>query len=148
MSRMVWGLLLFAAALPLQADTIYRWVDKDGGVHFSATPPPGQAVQEEDLHFQPNADPAAAAEANARRQQDIERRREEQARAAQLAAQNREKATASRERCEQARGIISRLQGARGVRYKQDDGSYRMYSDAEWQQKMEAARKAEQESCG
>lgn len=140
--------LLLAAALPLQAvEKIYRWVDADGGVHYSATPPPGQAVEEQDLRYQRNPDPAAAAAAQQRLQQDIDARREAEQEAAKAAAAGGKSAASRRERCAAARGIIARLDGARGTRYRREDGSYVRYTDDEWQQKMNEARTAEQQSC-
>lgn len=35
------GLLTLLASAPGSAETIYRWVDKDGSVSFSSSPPPG-----------------------------------------------------------------------------------------------------------
>jgi hypothetical protein len=139
---------LLAAALPLQAaEKIYRWVDADGGVHYSATPPPGQAVEEQDLRYQHTPDPAAAAAAQQRLQQDIDARREEEKEAAKTVAESSKTAASRRERCAAARGIVARLEGARGTRYRREDGSYVRYTDAEWQQKMSEARAAEQQSC-
>lgn len=42
MLRRVAAAMLLAAALPAQAQ-VYKWVDKDGKVHYSSTPPPSTA---------------------------------------------------------------------------------------------------------
>jgi|SRR5215469_5317592 len=39
------GALLGTLALAAAADQIYKWVDKDGHVHYSQTPPPATGVQ-------------------------------------------------------------------------------------------------------
>ena len=47
--------LCSAAALLLvtaQADQVYRWVDKDGQVHYSQTPPAGSAVKPQVVDIQ------------------------------------------------------------------------------------------------
>ena len=144
--------LIFAsllAALPsLQAaEKIYRWVDADGGVHYSATPPPGQAVEERELHYPSVPDAAAAATAQQGMQQRIEDRRTAASESARAAAESASEAARRSERCETARGIVARLDGARGTRYRREDGSYQRYSDEEWNQKMNEAIAAERESC-
>jgi len=42
MVRHLAAAILLAAALPAQAQ-VYKWVDKDGKVHYSSTPPPAAA---------------------------------------------------------------------------------------------------------
>jgi len=45
MKRLIWILLVSVAgaAVSTQAQTVYRWVDKDGKVQYSDTPPPADA---------------------------------------------------------------------------------------------------------
>src|SRR5262245_52261457 len=114
--------MMVAVSMPLAAETIYKWVDKDGGVHFSNTPPPGQAVESEDLRYF-HGDPAAAAAAQKQQQELIKQRREEQSKSAEAATQASADAAKNRERCEQARAVMTRMQGDPVVRYKQEDGS-------------------------
>lgn len=146
MIRWLVGLLALAAVMPLQAETIYRWVDADGGVHFSATPPPGMDAETQDLHYN-RGDPAAAAAAMQRYQQDIDNRREEIRKASRTAAAAGAMASERQQRCAQARGVLSRMQGVPGVRYQQDDGSYRRYTDAERNDKLSAAQASVRENC-
>jgi hypothetical protein len=55
--RILVGLLLLAAMLPALAADVYRWTDKEGKVHYSDTPPPGNpAARPLDL---PDAKPGA-----------------------------------------------------------------------------------------
>ena len=148
MNRWLMCAWLLAAALPLQAaEKVYRWVDAEGGVHFSGTPPPGQAVETEDLHFQRTPDPQAAAAAQQQTQQMIEERRTAKTEAAKAAAADASAAAKRRERCAAARGIVSRLEGARRTRYRQEDGSYQRYAQDDWQRTMDEALAAERESC-
>ena len=50
--------------LPLGAQTVYKWVDADGGVHYSDQRPAGREVTEVELpeftRYKPPATPAAA----------------------------------------------------------------------------------------
>lgn len=41
-ARLILGLLLLAGAAAASAQTMYRWVDKGGQVHYSDTPPPAE----------------------------------------------------------------------------------------------------------
>jgi hypothetical protein len=54
-------LLAGAISIDTCADQIYRWVDKDGHVHYSSTPPPTTAVHAEKMKVAvPQAAPTPA----------------------------------------------------------------------------------------
>lgn len=44
--RGIAAVLVLAVAALAQAQTLYRWVDKQGGVHYSDTPPPAAEARE------------------------------------------------------------------------------------------------------
>lgn len=48
-------LLLMALGLAANADQVYRWVDKDGHVHYSQTPPPSTNVTAQTVNITPPA---------------------------------------------------------------------------------------------
>lgn len=49
MMRMLLATLtLFALAAPASAQTLHKWVDKDGRVHYTDTPPPADARQKQE----------------------------------------------------------------------------------------------------
>ena len=147
MKRVLLGAWLLVAALPLQAEKIYRWVDAEGGVHYSGTPPPGQKVEEDDLNYQRDPDPAAAAAAQQRMQKEIQDNRDSQVKAAEEAAtKGKEQADRSR-LCDQARSVVAALEGKRGVRMPQPDGSVRAMTQEEWDAKKQAALEAERSNC-
>ncbi len=93
------GLVLLLCSMALQAEEIYRWVDAAGGVHFSSTPPPGQAAESEDLKFQRNPDPQEASERLKSYDEAAEQRRVAEAQAAEVAARQREIAAARSANC-------------------------------------------------
>lgn len=129
-------------------EKVYRWVDPDGGVHYSATPPPGMALPESDVDYIPTPDPAAAAQQLQQYQDTVNKRREDQKLAVEANAKAAEKAEKRRSRCEQARGIMQRLQeNSAGIRYPREDGSFARYDDADRERKLGEARKAAAESC-
>ena len=43
--RFIWGILFFVCMAAASADQVYRWVDKDGHVHYSQLPPASTAAQ-------------------------------------------------------------------------------------------------------
>ena len=45
--------LLAAAGMAASADQVYRWVDKDGHVHYSQTPPASTAMNAETVNITP-----------------------------------------------------------------------------------------------
>jgi glutaredoxin len=53
MKRLMWMLLVSVAgaAILAQAQTVYRWVDKDGKVQYSDTPPPADAKSSQQKRF-------------------------------------------------------------------------------------------------
>jgi len=53
-TRPLLALMLLAAALPVAAQSAYRWVDKDGRVQYSDQPPPQEIKQFEERKIQPN----------------------------------------------------------------------------------------------
>lgn len=46
--RTVLALTLLSLALPLGAQTLYKWVDRDGRVHYTDTPPPAGTIKQQE----------------------------------------------------------------------------------------------------
>ncbi len=66
-----WGLLLLCAVtVTASADKLYTWVDDQGHVHYTQTPPPdaGTKAKAVEIHVAP-ADPAAVQAAQAQQAQ-------------------------------------------------------------------------------
>lgn len=66
----LWGLLLLCAVTAAaSADQLYKWVDEQGKVHYSQTPPPGAGTKAKLVDVpvaRPDADTQLAAEAQAK----------------------------------------------------------------------------------
>ena len=88
--KLMAGLVLLLCSVALQAEQIYRWVDADGGVHYSSAPPPGQAAESEDLKFLRNPDPEKASERIKGYDETAEKRRAAEAQAAEAATKQRQ----------------------------------------------------------
>ncbi len=132
--------------LPVHAADVYTWVDAQGVKHFSSSPPPGQTVEKDELHYN-RGDPAAAAAAEQRRQ-DQEKQAREQSEAAAHAAEEAGTRGAERQRsCADAREIIQRLESSPATRYRREDGTFMRYSPEEVASRLAEARAREQEYC-
>lgn len=138
--------LCLCAATAVQAEQIYKWVDASGVVHFSATPPPGQKVEQETLRFN-RGDPAAAAAAQKRWDEEDNRQREQAEAAAKTGAEQGARQAERSAACADAREIIRRLETAPAARYRREDGSFMNYSPEEVAGQIEQARAREQEYC-
>jgi hypothetical protein len=145
MTRSLVAATLLVIALPLGAEEVYKWIDAQGVVHYSATPPPGQAVPPHDLRYY-RGDAAAAAAAQQREQAQIQQRREAQTKSTQLAAQQGTEAAQRRHLCEQAREVIGRLQNPT-ARIQREDGSYQRYTDEERSELLSEAGARAQQNC-
>jgi hypothetical protein len=156
-------LLLLAAAgllaVPVAADTIYRWVDEDGRVHFSAYPPEDQEAETVEPQISSGIGDAGAAAAS-RETYDVgegdEEVTEEQAakeahRAAEEAARRAEeqaRAEYSRLVCQDARERLARLQAANPrTRFPMPDGTVRPYTPQEIDAMVAEDQAAIREHC-
>lgn len=140
-----WPVILgfVAVVCVARAEEIYTWTDARGVVHYSATPPPGQQVEREDLRYH-RGDPAAAAAAQKRWSDAEKQQRDRDVAGAEKAATSE----AERQRaCADARDIIQRLQTMPAARYRREDGTFMNYSPEEVERRIAEARAREQEYC-
>lgn len=147
MTRLRAAVLLLALGSATQAEEIYRWVDANGVVNFSSTPPPGQAVEARDLHFISTPDPEAAEAAREQHDRAVAERRERQQSAAQTAGEQQRIAAARRANCEAARDVLTRLQNAPPTLFLREDGSYQRYTQEQVEQELADARASERDNC-
>jgi hypothetical protein len=118
------ALLLVACgllAMGASAAEVYRWVDKDGKVHFSDSPPPGVSAEKLAIKSQPT-DPAAVDLAETTREV-----RENRAEADAIVAQNSAKEAAAKaeakaEACAAARKRYDDIQYSRKFASKDAEG--------------------------
>ena len=101
-------LVMALACLGARADQVYRWVDAQGNVHYSQTPPPNAVTQAKRVDIVPQ--PADIT--NAKQQQQLVKSmaaaREAEQKVADTAKQKAEQKAQKQQACEQAR---KRLQG-------------------------------------
>jgi hypothetical protein len=153
------SMLVFTALASAQ---MYRWVDKDGRVHYTATPPPAgvkaRTLQAPVAPPPPVSDDAAkdAGAKDARKgpltpaeqEQEFRKRRLEAQKAAEKEALAAKEAETKRENCTRAREALATFESgqrisranAQGERYYLDDNAHAREADA--------ARRAVQDWCG
>lgn len=149
----VWAALCLAiATLPAAAGQMYRWVDKDGKVHFSDQPPPADAKQTEQLASPVTAEPREGSSNETAAERADRMRRAADAISADRNARQQNKAEnaanrAKREQaCSQAKAELEKFNNA-NLKYMRDENNQRReMSDAEYNQ-VEAALKAEVEKA-
>ena len=92
------------------ADQVYRWVDKDGKVHYSQTPPPGAATGVESLQVNaPPPDPTGQQNVQVLQKQ-IADKDQQAADAAKAAQQDEQQKAQKKKQCDDLRTRLLTLQ--------------------------------------
>jgi hypothetical protein len=131
---------LACASLQCQAQ-VYKWIDKDGKIQYSDSPPPAGTGASVPQKVDTSASDSSGVGGSAKEQswqdkgRDYNKRRIE---AAEKQARDIELARKNQERCNQARRDLKMLQEVRRV-YRTDDRGERHYMDDE-QRQVEIAR--------
>ena len=131
----------FALVGAAHADSIYRWIDKNGNPHFTRTPPPENADYDEVEGSSTKPD-GEESEPDASEESDKELTAEEKY-ADQLAKLQKQKKQA----CKQAKKNKQYLLNKHKIRMKQSDGSTKTLSHQEKIKQLEMADEAIQANC-
>jgi len=156
-------MLAFAAAASAQ---MYRWVDENGRVHYTATPPPA-GVQSRTLAAPSSPPPAAPAPASddaakdaaakdahkgpltpAEQEQEFRKRQLETQKAREKQAQAERDAQTKQQNCARARGALATLESGQRISRTDAQGERAYLDDAARARETEAARQAVQDWCG
>lgn len=145
--RALLALALLLAAAGAGAAEVYRWVDADGKVHFSDSPPPGVAAERLAIKSAPT-DPAAVDLAESTREV-----RENQAAADAIVKDNaaREAAAKAEKKaadCEAARKRYEDIQYSRKFSSKDKDGKEVWLSGADADALKQKAKADVDAKCG
>lgn len=153
------GILLAVSATA--AAQLYRWVDKDGRVHYTATPPPAGATKSRTLQTPatPPSVPAADGDAAAKdagpkgpltpaeQEQAFRKRQLEAQKAAEKAALARKEAEAKQQNCTRAREYLRTLESGQRVTRTTAQGEREYLDDAARVRETQSARQAVQDWC-
>jgi hypothetical protein len=121
------GCLLLVAA---QADTVYRWVDAQGHVHYSQTPPPSSKSHAQAVDITPPPPDPTAAARTADMEQAVNDRQQAQQALADKAKQDADKKAQQQKACEAARQRVQIYAESRRAAHKDKDGKL-VYSSGE-----------------
>ncbi len=150
-------LAILALLLPLVAPAagMYKWVDKDGNVHFSDRPPEEEQASVEELELDLDLDPGREAEGATRledSQNRLDQRRQtrtaaEERRAKQL-AEAEKKAAQRQAQCHLARSNLQVLQEQRPVFTFNEQGERVYVEDQQRQARIREFEDAVRQYCG
>jgi hypothetical protein len=136
--------ILVSLTSNLNADT-YKWIDEEGVVTYSQTPPPRQGVERVKIRGAKSGSDESSA-----RLDQLRQRLADSAEDRQIAKQQREEAKAEekrkRQNCEAARSNLRKLEGL-GNRLYQTEGEYRRLSEEERQSLMQKEREHIKANC-
>jgi len=120
--------------------TVYKWVDAEGVVHFTAQPPENGEYEKIGLQTREPTDATAEGETA---DDDVESTAPEQPEAAASGPDPELVA----ERCKQARSNIEKLTGSANVLIRGEDGENRVLTEEERQRMLEEAQQFINEWC-
>lgn len=145
-------LTLFAAALlalPAAAE-MYRWVDKDGRVHYSDQPPPATIKQQKQMkqRVRPaGPTPSADTPSYVDKEADFRKRQVEQAEK-QAADQKAQQAAAEKQQnCERSRQHLATLQSGSRIARANAQGEREYLDEAQIAQEIREAQQAIAQWC-
>lgn len=129
--------LLIAFAIMLATATVfaqvYRWVDKDGKVNYTDTPPPkdtkGEAKKVELKPSSATSDGVDRFKATQKNLSEIDKRRTEAAKAAEKASEARSINEQNAEACKDARRNLAEYDSGRPLTTTDDAGERKVMSD-------------------
>jgi len=141
-------LALAAAALALPAAAqVYKWLDEDGRVHYSAQRPPAGAEQLETIEPRDTEASPQARKRLAEQQKRLEALRRQREQREQRAAEQAAAEASRRENCAKARENLQNLQTAIRIYETDDQGNRVRVGEEQRQANIEQARAAIEEFC-
>ena len=138
--------LLFALPTLLPAETTYKWVNDQGVVTYSQTPPPGVNAERIDIRSGAKAQgPSSTEKLNQLRQRQADQDEDRE-----MAKQKQEEKASLQEmkqkNCEIARSNMRKLEGL-GQRLYKKDGEYKRLSEEERQNLIKQAQEQIKANC-
>lgn len=139
--------VLLLGALPgIASAAVYKWVDENGQVQYSQTPPPGGIETQEIKVAPPPPDDPEAARREHTLEEGLEKREEAREDAAKEASEDAEYKKQKAQRCEAAKHRLYQAERPR-VSFIEPDGSERRATEEERQQQITESQKQVEEFC-
>ena len=146
------AIAIFLATATVAAQ-VFKWIDKDGKVNFSDTPPPAEAVKGEakKLTVLPAANTPAPAPAKVKivvdQAKEAEKKKTELANKAKKDEAAEQNAKQNEERCKDAKRYLSTLDSGTPIRQSNDAGERVFMNDEQRASETARAKIAVTESC-
>jgi hypothetical protein len=134
-----------ALASPSLLAEMYKWVDDQGQVQYSQSPPPGRPAQT--VKPPPKVDSKAAREKLKQQLQDFEVRGDKRQEQAEADQKTQKQADERKAACEAARERLATLEGKPRILQYAEDGSSKRLSEEERQAGIAEARKKVEKHC-
>ncbi len=139
------AILLATATVAAQ---VYKWVDKDGQVQFSDTPPPPGATKSEAKKIDTGTTaPTAALPKPEDRNKDADKRKKEAAEKGKRDAEARKKTEADEASCKNTRLVIRDLESGKPFKRTNEQGDSTYVTDEERQADLAKARAVAAATC-
>jgi hypothetical protein len=139
------AVLLAAATVAAQ---VYKWVDKDGKVQFSDTPPPDAKTEAKKIDVKPaSGSTAAATKSLAEKSKEFDKRKAAEAEKAKKAGEEEKTKAQNQEACETAKAYANDLQSGRPINRSNAQGERSFMSDEERAAELAKARSTMAEAC-
>ena len=142
------AILLATATVAAQ---VYKWVDKDGKVQYTDTPPPANATKSEARKI--DTAPPVAAKAGAPtkslqdRAKDFDKRKADDAEKAKKIEADQQNAAANAASCREANIAVKSLETGRPIARTTESGTREILDDEARQAELTKARKAAADFC-
>jgi hypothetical protein len=142
------AILLATATVAAQ---VYKWVDKDGQVQFTDTPPPPGATKAEAKKIDTGTSAPSASAPPAKtlqdRSKDFDKRQKAAAENAKKADESQKKEEIAESNCKAARTTLRELESGRAIRRINDAGEFVVMSDEVREAELAKTRAMVTESC-
>jgi hypothetical protein len=126
---------------------LHKWVDANGNVHYSDTPPPpGVKVETIRTHVSPG-NPSKFEKSFTEQAADINKANKKMEEAAKSEADKQKEAQAKQQSCEEARNRLMTLKTAPRIATVNDKGERTIMDDASRQKQIEQANTAVSKYC-
>ena len=130
---------------------IYKWTDKDGGVHFSERPPAGSKYEVVNPHYrEPQTPPESqqpSGEANGGSSNDQKSADQQKLQQQQEQQRKAENEKILQQNCLTAKSRLEKLQSAARIKLKKPDGTVVQLTEEERQAQVDEAQAAIKEYC-
>ncbi|RLW60630.1 MAG: hypothetical protein B6D70_10380 [gamma proteobacterium symbiont of Stewartia floridana] len=138
-------IVLLLTSTTLSAET-YRWVNEDGVVTYSQTPPPEGKADVVKTYSAPSSDAAAAKQRLQKLRQDLADREEDRALKKAEIQENKKSQKIREDNCKTARSNLQTLRSLANRLYKSGD-EYLRLTEEQKQERIQEAQKQIEEYC-